>query len=92
MRATITPSWCSNGWRGWLPDQAAFHSELLRASQSDRAAMGPDAQKHYACNLRAARRRDARFPVRTSSSQVRFCDSVTDNFCVIPPKNFLVMT
>ena len=31
-----------------LPHQAAFHSELLPASQSDRAAMGPDAQKRYA--------------------------------------------
>src|SRR6516165_7609226 len=57
-----------------LPHQAAFHSELLPASQSDRAAMGPDAQKRYAqqmlCNLRAVRRRDARFPARTSSSQL----------------------
>src|SRR6516164_2986085 len=57
-----------------LPHQAAFHSELLPASQSDRAAMGPDAQKRYAqqmlCNLRTVRRRDARFPARTSSSQL----------------------
>src|SRR5262249_159724 len=57
-----------------LPHQAAFHSELLPASQSDRAAMGPDAQKRYAqqmlCNLCAIHRRDARFPARTSSSQL----------------------
>src|SRR5262249_27714625 len=57
-----------------LPHQAAFHSELLPASQSDRAAMGPDAQKRYAqqmlCNLCAIRRRGARFPARTSSSQL----------------------
>src|SRR6516162_11149389 len=57
-----------------LPRQAAFHSELLPASQSDRAAMGPDAQKRYAQqmlrNLCAVRRCDARFPARTSSSQL----------------------
>jgi hypothetical protein len=51
-----------------------FIPSYLPAPQFDRTAMGPDAQKRYAqqmlCNLRAARRRDARFPARTSSSQL----------------------
>ena len=80
-----------------LPHQAAFHSELLPASQSDRAAMGPDAQKRYAqqmlCNLRAIRRRTLGFPrEQVPRNWVRFCDSVTDNFRVINPKDFRVMT
>src|SRR5262249_17896276 len=74
MRAIITPSWCSNGWRGRVAHKAAFHSELLPAPQSDRAAMGLDAQKRYAQqmlrHLCEVRRRDARFPARTNSSQL----------------------
>jgi hypothetical protein len=48
-----------------LPHQAAFYSELLPIPQSDRAAVGHDAQKRYIThmlrNVRTVRRRDARF-------------------------------
>jgi transposase len=57
-----------------LPDQAAFHSDLLPASQSDRKVVGPHAQKRHPqqnlCDLRPIRRRGARFPARQSSPQL----------------------
>ena len=49
-----------------VPDQAAFHPVLLSASQSDRAVVGPHAQKRHAQqmlrHMRPIRRCDAWFP------------------------------
>jgi transposase len=49
-----------------VPDQAAFHPVLLPASQSDRAVVGPHAQKRHAQqmlrHMRPIRRCDAWFP------------------------------
>jgi hypothetical protein len=44
LRQTGAGMACSTG----VPDQAAFHSVLLPASQSDRAVVGPHAQKRHA--------------------------------------------
>jgi hypothetical protein len=44
-------------------------------------------------NLCAVRRRDAPFlREQVPRNWAHFCDSVTDNFRVISPKNFRVMT
>src|SRR6476659_1799366 len=57
-----------------VPDQAAFHPVLLPASQSDRAVVGPHAQKRHAQqmlrNLRPIRQCDAWFPTRNSSPKL----------------------
>src|SRR6202795_2150928 len=76
-----------------LPHQTAFHSALLPASQSDRAAMGRHAQKRHAQqnlrNLRPIRRCDARFPARKSSPQLgRFLRFGHRQFSRHQPKGF----
>jgi hypothetical protein len=74
-----------------------FHSVLLSASQSDRAVVGlmhrnVTHNKTYE-DLRPIRRCGAQFPARKSARNwADFCDSVTDNFRVINPKDFRVVT
>ena len=70
LSGLVSPEWrrlmmnsaCSTG----VPDQAAFHSVLLPASESDRAVVGPHAQKRHAQqmlrNMRPIRRCEAQFP------------------------------
>src|SRR4051812_8370709 len=73
-RAIITPSSCKNGLLDPVPDQAALHPVLLSASQSDRAAVGPHAQKCHAqqmlCNLRSIRRCGTQFSASNCSTEL----------------------
>ena len=80
-----------------LSDQAAFHPGLLPAFEPDRAAVGRHVQEHHAqqdlCDMRPIRRRDARFFTRKSPAKLgELRNSVTDNFRVINPKVFRVVT
>jgi hypothetical protein len=79
-----------------LSDQAAFHSDLLPAPQSDRAALGRYAQKRHPQQTYAtcAQFADAALDFlreKVPRNWAEFCDSVTDNFRVINPKDFRVV-
>ena len=94
-RAIIMPSSCRNGLPYRMTDQAAFHPDVLPASQSDRTVMGPHAQKRHSQQML---RNCAQFADATLVSCVKRsgelggpCDSVTDNFRIINPKDFQVI-
>ena len=74
-----------------VPDQAAFHPVLLPASQSDRAVVGPHAQKRHAQqmlrHMRPIRRLRRLVYLRVNSAPGTgrdLCDSVTRQF---PPSS-----
>ena len=86
-----------NGWPCRDTHQAALHSNVLPALEPDRTVMGPHAQKRHSQqvlrNLRPVRRCDAQFlREKVPGNWADLCDSVTDNFRVINPKTFRVMT
>ena len=78
-------------------DQAALHSRLLPALEPDRALVGRHAQasdaQHVLCQLSRIRRGGSRFPAATRPQTLaRISGLVTDNFRVIDPKDFRVLT
>ena len=88
--AIITPGLCKIGWPS-LAAKAAFHPGLLPAFEPDRAAVGRDAQHvtHNKCYATSRIRGGAQFPTQESPKKLAgLCDSVTDNFRVINPKDF----
>ena len=77
--------------------QAALHPNVLPALEPDRTVMGPHAQKRHSQqvlrNLCPVRRCDVSFlREKVPGNWADLCDSVTDNFRVINPKDFRVMT
>jgi hypothetical protein len=79
-----------------LSDQAALHSHLLSAPQSDRAIVGIDASARHPqpAHERFADFKDAVLTFRCTEVPRRWdhlCDQVTDNFRVITPQNFRVV-
>ena len=91
-----TLSWYSNGWRG--PVAA---SKLLPARQSDRNpierlwGLMHRNITHNKCYATCSQFADATLGFlreQVPRNWAHFCDSLTDNFRVISPKNFRVMT
>ncbi len=71
--------------------------EIVVRTRADRTVMGPHAQKRHSQqvlrNLRPVRRCDAQFlREKVPGNWADLCDLVTDNFRVINPKDFRVMT
>ena len=91
--AKLVQEWLA---RAGLPDQAAFHPDLLPALEPDRAVMGRHAQTvtHNKCYETCAQFADATLDFlreKVPRNWAHFCDSVTDNFRVISPKDFRVL-
>jgi hypothetical protein len=96
-RAIITPGWCKNGSPGRVPDQAAFHPVLLPASQSIEGLWGlmqrnVTHNKRYATCAQFADATLSFLREKVPRNWADLCDSVSDNFRVINPKDFRVMT
>src|ERR1035438_560937 len=80
-----------------VPHQAAFHPALLPAPEPDRAAMGLMHRNvtHNKCYATCGQFADATLDFlrdKVPKNWRSFRDSVTDNFRVINPKDFRVLT
>jgi hypothetical protein len=75
-----------------LPHQAAFHSELLPERLWGLMHRNVTHNKCYATCAQFADATLGFLREQVPRNWTHFCDSVTDNFRVISPKNFRVMT
>ena len=95
-RAIIMPSSCRNvGLAG--EHQAALHPNVLPALEPDRTVMGLMHRNvtHNKCYATCAQFADATLSFlreKVPGNWADLCDLVTDNFRIINPKDFRVMT
>ena len=98
MRAIITPSWCSKGWRvpvcriklHFIPSYCPHLNPIERLWGLMHRNVTPN--KCYATCAHFADATLGFLREQVPRNWAHFCDSVTDNFRVISPKNFRVMT